>query len=169
MTDSDELIYSPLQQIYEAGGYRVDVRIYRLPHTDWALEVVDPYDNSNVWEEEFATDQAEFDEFLRTVREEGIETLIGAPSTHQRGAEPDETALIGPERLGAFDGFQVTGDLVAAAADAAVVLHCLPAHRGEEIAADVLDGPASVVWDQAENKMHMAKALLEALIADRTL
>jgi ornithine carbamoyltransferase len=46
-------------------------------------------------------------------------------------------------------------------------MHCLPAHRGEEVSADVLDGPRSVVWDQAENKLHMHKAILDVLIGGR--
>ena len=60
---------------------------------------------------------------------------------------------------------QVNSDVVALAADDAIVMHCLPAHRGEEITADVLDGERSVVWDQAENRMHSQKALLAWLLA----
>lgn len=60
-----------------------------------------------------------------------------------------------------FLPFQVNRDLVALAKKDAVVLHCLPAHRGEEITEDVLEGKQSVVWDQAENKMHLHKAILE--------
>jgi ornithine carbamoyltransferase len=70
-------------------------------------------------------------------------------------------------RLQAFAGMSVTRDVVAAAAPHAMVLHCLPAHRGEEIAADVIDGPQSHVWDQAEARLHTAKAALEwALMPD---
>jgi ornithine carbamoyltransferase len=61
--------------------------------------------------------------------------------------------------------FRVDADLLAAAKDDAVVLHCLPAHPGEEIAADVLYGPRSAVWDQAENRLHTQKALLRTLLA----
>jgi ornithine carbamoyltransferase len=61
--------------------------------------------------------------------------------------------------------FRLDGDLLAAAGDGAVVLHCLPAHPGEEITADVLYSEASAVWDQAENRLHAQKALLEALLA----
>ncbi len=63
-----------------------------------------------------------------------------------------------------FEKFQVNKELVSNAADDVIVLHCLPAHRGEEISADVLEGPNSVVWDQSENKLHMHKAILETLI-----
>jgi len=62
--------------------------------------------------------------------------------------------------------FRIDADLLAAATDDAVVLHCLPAHPGEEISADVLYGERSAVWDQAENRLHAQKALLEMLIGD---
>jgi ornithine carbamoyltransferase len=61
--------------------------------------------------------------------------------------------------------FRLDADLLAAAKDRAIVLHCLPAHPGEEITSDVLYGDASAVWDQAENRLHAQKALLEALLA----
>ena len=64
------------------------------------------------------------------------------------------------ERLLVFTPYQVTQSLVDVAAEDVVVLHCLPAHRGQEIAADVMDGPRSAVWDQAENRLHTQKALL---------
>lgn len=69
------------------------------------------------------------------------------------------------DRVKAFDGFQLTSRRLAEAAPDAIVMHCLPAHRGEEIEGQVLDGPASVVWDQAENRLHVQKALLEWLLA----
>jgi ornithine carbamoyltransferase len=62
--------------------------------------------------------------------------------------------------------FRIDADLLAAAKDNAIVLHCLPAHPGEEITADVLYGERSAVWDQAENRLHAQKALLEMLLAD---
>jgi ornithine carbamoyltransferase len=64
------------------------------------------------------------------------------------------------ERLRAFGGYTVDSDLLRVADPEAIVLHCLPAHRGEEIAADVLDGPRSAVWDEAENRLHTSKAVL---------
>jgi len=63
-----------------------------------------------------------------------------------------------------FDPFQVNSDLVKRASPDAIVMHCLPAHRGEEISEEVLEGKQSVVWDQAENKMHMHKAVIDVLI-----
>ncbi|MCG6894728.1 MAG: ornithine carbamoyltransferase [Desulfobacteraceae bacterium] len=73
-----------------------------------------------------------------------------------------EEKLEGRKRI--FAPYQLNAELMQHARADAIVLHCLPAHRGEEITDDVLEGPSSVVWDQAENKMHMAKAILEALI-----
>jgi ornithine carbamoyltransferase len=67
-------------------------------------------------------------------------------------------------RLAAFQGYTVDTALMAGAHKDAIVLHCLPAHRGEEISAEVLEGPKSAVWDEAENRMHVQKALLEKLI-----
>ncbi len=63
-------------------------------------------------------------------------------------------------RLKAFRGYGIDRRLLARAAAGAFVMHCLPAHRGEEIAADVMDGPRSVVWDQAENRVHSTAAIL---------
>ncbi|MGB3442196.1 MAG: ornithine carbamoyltransferase [Actinophytocola sp.] len=66
----------------------------------------------------------------------------------------------GRDRVAPFRPFQVNADLLARAADGAIVLHCLPAHRGREITDEVLDGPAGAVWDEAENRLHAQKALL---------
>ena len=63
-----------------------------------------------------------------------------------------------------FAGFQISADLIREAKDDVLVLHCLPAHRGEEIAGDVIDGPHSGVWDQAENRLHVQQALLAAVL-----
>jgi ornithine carbamoyltransferase len=67
-------------------------------------------------------------------------------------------------RREAFAGYQVDRELMDAAGPRARLLHCLPAHRGEEVTADVLDGPQSVVWQQAENRMHATRALLATLV-----
>ena len=68
------------------------------------------------------------------------------------------------ERKAALAAYQVNDELDALAAPGAIVLHCLPAHRGEEITAEVIDGQSSVVWDQAENRLHAQKALLAWLL-----
>jgi ornithine carbamoyltransferase len=70
-------------------------------------------------------------------------------------------------RKKAFQGYGVTPELMAVAKKDAVFLHCLPAHRGEEVAAEVIDGPQSVVFDQAENRLHVQKAILLLLLGRR--
>ncbi|MGB8857564.1 MAG: ornithine carbamoyltransferase [Burkholderiales bacterium] len=67
-------------------------------------------------------------------------------------------------RKNAFAGFMVDGPMMALAKKDALFMHCLPAHRGEEVAAEVIDGPQSVVWDEAENRLHAQKALMEYLL-----
>jgi ornithine carbamoyltransferase len=68
------------------------------------------------------------------------------------------------ERKRAFHDWQVDAEMMRAAKKEALFMHCLPAHRGEEVAAEVIDGPQSVVWDEAENRLHTQKALLEFLL-----
>jgi len=75
------------------------------------------------------------------------------------GQEDEQTA-----RALAFASFQVDAKLMRLAAKDALFMHCLPAHRGEEVATEVIDGPQSVVWDEAENRLHAQKALLELLL-----
>ncbi len=70
-------------------------------------------------------------------------------------------------RLTAFDGWIVDAAKMQRARPDALFMHCLPAHRGEEVAAEVIDGPQSVVWDEAENRLHVQKALLEFLVLGR--
>ncbi len=69
------------------------------------------------------------------------------------------------KRVADFAGWQVDAALMAAAAPDAVFMHCLPAHRGEEVSAEVCDGPRSIIFDQAENRMHLQKALMVRLMA----
>ncbi len=68
------------------------------------------------------------------------------------------------ERKRDFADWQVDGDMMKVAAKDALFMHCLPARRGEEVAAEVIDGPQSVVWDEAENRLHVQKALMEYLL-----
>jgi ornithine carbamoyltransferase len=70
-------------------------------------------------------------------------------------------------RLRAFARWKVDAAMMRRANTDALFMHCLPAHRGEEVDADVIDGPQSVVWDEAENRLHAQKALLEYLVCGR--
>jgi ornithine carbamoyltransferase len=101
----------------------------------------------------------------------GSAAVVGDPALAVKGADvlaTDVWVSMGqqdaPARREALAPFQVSDELLALAADGAIVLHCLPAHRGEEITAGVIDGPASAVWDQAENRLHAQKALLAWLL-----
>ncbi|MGC8513690.1 MAG: ornithine carbamoyltransferase [Acidimicrobiales bacterium] len=76
--------------------------------------------------------------------------------------QEDEAA----ERVEAFKGFCVTEELMLRAEPDAVFMHCLPAHRGMEVEASVIDGPRSAVWDQAENRMHAARAICEWVVSE---
>lgn len=73
----------------------------------------------------------------------------------------------GKKRMQDFKGFQVNSKLLACAEKNAIFMHCLPAHRGEEVTEEVIDGPRSVVWDQAENRMHAQKAVIVSLLAPK--
>ncbi|MDR2613473.1 MAG: ornithine carbamoyltransferase [Deltaproteobacteria bacterium] len=97
---------------------------------------------------------------------------FGSPAEAARGATvvtTDVFASMGFEnererRLRDFRGYQVNAALMAGAAPGAVFLHCLPAHPGEEVTDEVIESPASAVWDEAENRLHVQKALLEYLV-----
>jgi ornithine carbamoyltransferase len=102
-------------------------------------------------------------------------TLVADPQAAVDGADvlvTDAWTSMGQEndgkdRVSPFRPYQVDADLLARAARGAIVLHCLPAHRGQEITDEVLDGPASAVWDEAENRLHSQKALLAWLVGAR--
>ena len=103
----------------------------------------------------------------------GSATVLDDPVVASKGADvlaTDVWVSMGqedaPERTSALARYQVNGELLAHAGPDAIVLHCLPAHRGEEVTGEVLDGPASAAWDQAENRLHAQKALLAWLIEE---
>jgi len=99
-------------------------------------------------------------------------TLTADPDAAAAGADvlvTDTWTSMGQEddgldRVKPFRPFQIDQRLLGLADAEAIVLHCLPAHRGEEITDEVMDGPASVVWDEAENRLHAQKALLVWLL-----
>lgn len=103
----------------------------------------------------------------------GSITVTPEPARAVAGAHvvsTDVWASMGQEeeaaaRQRAFAGYCVDGQLMSNAASNARVLHCLPAHRGEEISAELLEDPATLIWTQAENRLHMQKAILERLLA----
>ena len=114
---------------------------------------------------------------LARARERGRVELVRDPREAVRGATvvtTDVWASMGQEeeqaaRERAFAGFTVDGALMAAAEPNAIFLHCLPAHRGEEVAAEVIDGPQSRVWDEAENRLHIQKAIMAVLMGGEAL
>jgi ornithine carbamoyltransferase len=113
------------------------------------------------------------DEAVRIARETGGSVeLVEDPRSAVEGADvlyTDVWTSMGQDaereqRLRDLAGYGIDSELVARAADGAIVLHCLPAHYGEEITEDVLYGPQSAVWDQAENRLHAQKALMALVI-----
>jgi ornithine carbamoyltransferase len=110
---------------------------------------------------------------LSQAQQQGARVYLGQnPKEAVAGAmviNTDVWASMGQEdeaaaRREIFKPYQVNSNLMKKAAPGAIVLHCLPAHRGEEITGEVLDGPRSAAWDQAENRLHFQKALLEWLL-----
>ena len=114
---------------------------------------------------------------LARAKENAKVTLHRDPREAAAGAHvvsTDVWASMGQEeerqtREKAFAGFTVDAKLMSAAAPDAIFLHCLPAHRGEEVSADVIDGPQSVVWDEAENRLHIQKAIMAVVIGGERL
>lgn len=114
---------------------------------------------------------------LARAQASGHVTLVRDPAEAATGAHvitTDVWASMGQEeeqaqRSRAFARFQVNGALMARAAREAIFLHCLPAHRGEEVTADVIDGAQSRVWDEAENRLHVQKAVMAALMGGEPL
>ena len=114
---------------------------------------------------------------LARARTKASVNLMRDPAEAVRGADvvtTDVWASMGQEeeqsiREKAFRGFCVNSTLMALASPTAIFLHCLPAHRGEEVTADVIDGPQSRVWDEAENRLHIQKAIMAVLMGGERL
>ncbi len=101
-------------------------------------------------------------EVFRDPREAAVGAHVVTTDVWASMGQEEEAA----ERALAFDGYHVDSGLMGLADSAAIFLHCLPAHRGEEVAAEVIDGPTSRVWDEAENRLHAQKAILAMLMSD---
>jgi ornithine carbamoyltransferase len=114
---------------------------------------------------------------LARAQREAKVTVVRDPREAVAGADvvnTDVWASMGQEeeqavRARAFAGYMVDGALMREAAPTAIFLHCLPAHRGEEVVAEVIDGPQSRVWDEAENRLHVQKALMAVLMGGEQL
>jgi ornithine carbamoyltransferase len=113
--------------------------------------------------------------FLENARAAGADVqLLRDPHAAVDGVDvvtTDVWASMGQEeeqarRKAAFESFQVDARLMSRAQRSAIFLHCLPVHRGEEVSADVIEGPQSVVWDEAENRLHIQKAIMAALMGN---
>jgi ornithine carbamoyltransferase len=117
------------------------------------------------------------DHLLARAKKSASITVTRSPAEAVKGAHvinTDVWASMGQEdeqqkRERAFRGFTVSSALMEKADKSAIFLHCLPAHRGEEVAADVIDGPRSRVWDEAENRLHIQKAIMAALMGGEEL
>jgi len=102
-------------------------------------------------------------------------TVCADPKDACRGADlvtTDVWTSMGYEdentsRMDAFKHWMVDEELMSVAKSEALFMHCLPAHRGEEVSAEVIDGPQSIVWEEAENRLHVQKALMEYLLCGR--
>ena len=106
-------------------------------------------------------------DLARAAEQQGRIEMTEDPREAVRGADcviTDTWVSMGDtdhdERMEALEPYQVDGDLMALAAKDSVFLHCLPAHRGEEVTDDVIDGPQSLIWDEAENRIHAQKSIL---------
>ena len=117
------------------------------------------------------------DHLLERARKEASIVLTRDPKEAIQGADvvnTDVWASMGQEgeqkkRERDFAGYTVDRGMMARAASDAIFLHCLPAHRGEEVTADVIDGPQSRVWDEAENRLHIQKAIMAVLMGGESL
>jgi len=144
--DANNMLYSWLQaaQIF---GFHVNVSTPRGYDLDPAL---------------VAADNASYTLFDNPSDACAEASLVNTDVWTSMGYEEENAA-----RLKAFDGWIVDAAKMARARPDALFMHCLPAHRGEEVSAEVIDGPQSVVWDEAENRLHVQKALLEYLVVGR--
>jgi ornithine carbamoyltransferase len=144
--DANNMLYSWLQAA-KIFGFHVNVSTPRGYDLDPAL---------------VAVDNASYSLFANPSDACVDASLVNTDVWTSMGYEEENAA-----RLKAFDGWIVDAAKMARARPDALFMHCLPAPRGEEVSAEVIDGPQSVVWDEAENRLHVQKALLEYLVVGR--
>jgi ornithine carbamoyltransferase len=131
---------------------------------DVAIGVPEKYDNMHPQVFEWAQENARQFGTRITITHDICEAVEGADVVYT-----DEWASTGffeerEARLKAYQGFTITNEVMKYAKPDAIYMHCLPATRGEEVAEEVLEGPQSVIWDEAENRLHVQNAVMALLI-----
>ena len=151
MTDDDQgLIYSPLCQTLTRDGKSVAVYIYDDGNDGWLLETVDQYGNSTVWDLPFPSDTEALDEALKTIEEEGIEVLIGFPSTPQNANSEQATSGLSVEEMDELGRFLWSD----ATPDDAMIMDCLDGFLTALVSAPVMLSPSvwlPKVWGESTN------------------
>ncbi len=182
---SDIPVINGLSDSYHPCQVLADMQTYFELHGDIQGKTVTWLGDGNNMCQSYINAARQFDFFLKIACPESHQpdaTLLDRASSHieltedpdqaVRGADlvvTDVWASMGQEeeseqRARIFSTYQVNARLMSLAAREAVFMHCLPAHRGDEVTAEVIDGPQSVVWEEAGNRLHSQKALLEFLI-----
>ena len=178
-------VINALTDRYHPCQLLADMQTYREARGDISGKIVAWVGDGNNMAQSYINAARQFDFELRIACPEGYEpdtALISAnrdrvsvsrdPLAAVRESSlvvTDVFASMGQEaeqaqRLQAFAGYQLNSELMAAAAGDAIYMHCLPAHRGEEISAGLMDHPDTVIWQEAENRLHAQKALMEFLL-----
>lgn len=181
-------VINGLSELHHPCQVLADLQTWREHRGDFRGKTVAWIGDGNNMCHSYIHAAQQFDLDLRIASPEGYAPdaalLASAPSARRvstateaaRGADlivTDVWASMGQEdeqklREQAFADYQVTSELMQLAKPDALFMHCLPAHRGEEVTAEVIDGSQSVVWDEAENRLHAQKALIEFLLTRRS-
>ena len=178
-------VINALTDDYHPCQLLADVQTYVEHRGSIAGKVVTWVGDGNNMAQSYINAARQFDFELRIACPEGYEpsqalleansnrvSIVRDPVAAAEGADlvvTDVWASMGQEeeqkaREAAFAGYQVNGELMSRAASDALYMHCLPAHRGEEISAELMDAADTVIWDEAENRLHAQKALMETLL-----
>lgn len=180
-------VINALTDDYHPCQLLADMQTYVEHRGSIAGKVVAWVGDGNNMAQSYINAARQFDFELRIACPEGFEprqelvqansdrvSIVRTPGEAAAGADlvvTDVWASMGQEaeqkaRAAAFAGYQVNAELMAMANPDALYMHCLPAHRGEEISAELMDAPDTVIWDEAENRLHAQKALMEMLLSD---